>query len=206
MIFVLILILLTAAIVMLERKTAPLAVMQAEYFSKRMANEVISRAVSSYLEENEYTYSDFAAVLYDENGKAVSVEALTYNINKVQSELMERINNAFSRSRYAEAEIPIGSLTGSYLMAGKGTEIRIRVCPVGEAEVELTSTFESSGLNQTCHRISAVVTADLESSLPLYDFSTETSFEFLVAENVIVGDIGENHYIVGSQTKSYKNE
>ena len=37
---------------------------------------------SDYLTENEYTYSDFAAVLYSE-GKAVSVETIPYNINNM---------------------------------------------------------------------------------------------------------------------------
>ncbi|MBQ8297042.1 MAG: sporulation protein YunB [Ruminococcus sp.] len=184
--------LLTAALIQADRAVRPVAQQQAEHYSKLTANQIISEAVSEYLEDNRYTYSDFAAVLYDESGKAVSIEAVTYNINKVQSELNLLINSEFMRSSEASAEIPLGSLTESYLLAGKGPHIRLRICPAREASVELTSSFVSAGMNQTCHRISAVITADIESSLPLYSFSTEASFEFLIAENVIVGDVPES--------------
>lgn len=190
--FAAVIVLLAAAIIKTENAVRPVAAKQAEHYSKLAAERIISGAVSDYLDENRYTYDDFAAVLYDENGNAASIEAVTYNINKVQSELSLAINSEFMHSADASAEIPIGSLTKSYLLAGTGPRIRLRICPAGEAQVKLTSSFSSAGINQTCHRISAVVTADINSSLPLYSFSTEVSFEFLLAENVIVGDVPEN--------------
>lgn len=181
------------AIVLIETEKAvkPVAAQQAEHYSKLTANKIITGAVSDYLDENRYTYNDFAAVLYDEAGRVVSIEAVTYNVNRVQSELSQLINSEFMRSGDTSAEIPLGSLTDSYLLAGKGPHIRLRICPAREASVQLTSSFTSAGVNQTCHRISAVVTADINSSIPLYSFSTEASFEFLLAENIIVGEVPE---------------
>ncbi|MCC8136111.1 MAG: sporulation protein YunB [Ruminococcus sp.] len=190
-IFVIITALFTAVLIKTEKNVRPIAAQQAEYYSKLTANKIISSAVSDYLDENRYTYSDFAAVLYDENGNAAAIEAVTYNINRVQSELSLIINSEFMESGDTSAEIPIGSLTNSYLLAGIGPHLRLRICPAREAQVELTSTFSSAGVNQTCHRISATVTAYINSSLPLYSFSTEVSFEFLIAENIIVGEVPE---------------
>jgi len=163
--------------------------MRAEHFAEASANEMIGRAVAEYLSENRYTYGDFAAVLYDENGSAVSVESVPCNINKVQSELTMRINEALSSSNDKTERIPLGSLTGSYILVGKGPDLKLKVCPAGSADVKLTSSFDSAGVNQTRHRISAVVTADLRSSVPLYSFSTTVTFEFLLAENIIVGGV-----------------
>lgn len=196
-----ILILLTIALIKTDKAVRPVAEQQAEHFSKQTANEIISEAVSGYLTENRYTYSDFAAVLYDESGNAVSIEAVTYNINKVQSELTSCINSDLTEAGNTSAEIPLGSLTDSYLLAGKGPHIRIRVCPARAATVKLTSSFTGAGVNQTCHRISAVVTADISSSIPLYSFETQTSFEFLLAENVIVGEVPESSINVWSAEK-----
>lgn len=186
-----IIILLMAAVISAENAVKDVAVMQAEYYSRLKANEIVSSAVSDYLDENRYTYSDFAAVIYGEDGGVASIEAVTYNINKVQTELILRINGEFEESCDTSAEIPLGSLTDSYLLAGKGPRIRLRICPVRDASVVLTSTFTSAGMNQTCHRISAVVTADINSSIPLYSFGTQVSFEFLIAENIIVGEVPE---------------
>jgi sporulation protein YunB len=188
-IFAFIIVLLVIATVKAEYAVKPAAVLQAEHYAKLTANNLISSAVSDYLDENRYTYSDFATVLYDESGKAVSIEAVTYNINRVQSELSMKINSEFKNHADTTAEIPLGSLTESYLLAGKGPKLRVKICPAGEAEVELTSSFSSAGVNQTCHRISAVVTAEINSAIPLYSFSTQASFEFLIAENIIVGDV-----------------
>lgn len=172
-----------------EKALRPAAVMQAETYARRSANEKISSVISDYLEESRYTYSDFAAVLYDENSMVVSVEAIPYNINKVQSELTLRINRSLMDSIDGTVEIPIGTLTGRYLFAGKGPRLKVRVCPAGEADVELKSEFLSAGINQTTHRISAVITADISSSMPLYSFETRVSFEYLLAESVIVGNV-----------------
>ena len=104
----------------IEKNIAPSAVRQGEYYSKLTANKIINKAVSDYLTENQYQYNDFSAVLYDENGKAVSIESLTGNINKVQSDLVLRISEELSGNKNIKVKIPVGSLTDSYLLAGKG--------------------------------------------------------------------------------------
>ena len=57
----------------IEKNIAPSAVRQGEYYSRLTANKIINKAVSDYLTANQYQYNDFSAVLYDENGKAVSI-------------------------------------------------------------------------------------------------------------------------------------
>lgn len=189
-----IVILIIASLIRIDNAVKPVAAIQAEQYSKITANEIISEAVSEYLSENRYTYNDFAAVLYNEEGRAVAVESVAYNINKVQSELTALINSEFEKSGDSTAEIPLGSLTESHILAGKGPHIELRICPAREASVTLTSTFDSAGINQTCHRLSINVNADIKSSIPLYTFETNTSFEFLLAENIIVGDVPENSF------------
>lgn len=187
--FITVIILLITAIAKAEKSIRPVAVNQAIYYSRTGVNKTISGIISEYLDKNRYTYSDFAVVLYDSENKVASIETLSYNINKVQSELSFEINEEFSETSRGTIEIPLGTLMNSYLLAGKGPEIKLRVCPARDAEVKLTSTFENAGINQTKHRISAVITTEINSSIPLYSFKTETSYEFLIAENIIVGEI-----------------
>ena len=198
-VFAVILVLLAAALRRTDKALRPVAAMQAEHFASASANELIGKTVSDYLEDNRFTYNDFAAVLYDEGGRVVSVESLSYNINKVQSELTVKVNEALSSSDSRTERIPVGSLTGSYMLVGKGPHIKLKVCPSGSAKVELKSDLINAGINQTCHRISAVITAELRSSVPLYTFDTEVKFEFLLAENVLVGSVPEiSRYAFGT--------
>ena len=184
-----VLFLLTALAVKADKAVRPVAQMQAQHFAEAYTNTIIEAAAADYLRENELQYSDFAAVLYDDGGKAVSVETLPYTINKVQSELGLAINRKLAEAGRKSDKIPIGSLTGSYLLAGKGPSLKIRICPAGKASVTITSDMESAGINQTRHRISAAITAEISSSLPLYSFESEVKYEFLLAETVIIGDV-----------------
>lgn len=173
-----------------DKAVRPVAALQAEHFSVATTDRAIEKSASEYLSQNSCRYSDFASIKYDSSGRVTAIEAIPDNINRVQSELSLMINNRLEKSG-DYAKIPVGSLTGSYMLAGKGFDIRLRICPARKASVSLKSDFTSAGNNQTCHRISAVVTAEIKSSLPLYDFETGTEAEFLLAENVIVGDVPE---------------
>lgn len=173
----------------IEKSIRPYAVMQAEHFAQKTANEVIEHSVAEYLDKNKFTYSDFAAVLYDENKRIASVETMPYTINKVQSELTLLINTQLGLSGKRSAKISLGSLTGSYLLTGKGPKLKVRVAPIGVADVELKSEFSVAGLNQTRHRISAVIHVKMTSSVPLYSFETASDFEFILAENILVGAV-----------------
>lgn len=185
---IIVLIILIVFAVWTDKAVRPVASLQAEHFSLAITEKAIEESASGYLRENSCTYGDFADVKYDSSGRVTAIEAVPENINKVQSELALMINERLEQSG-EYAEIPVGSLTGSYMLAGKGFNIRLRICPARKATVSLRSDFTSAGNNQTCHRISAVVTAEIKSSLPLYDFDTETEAEFLLAENIIVGNV-----------------
>ena len=189
-----ILLILTVTVVLLslfrtERALRPYAQIQAEHFAEKTANEIIEKTVCGYLEKNKYKYNDFACVLYDSSSKASSIETLPYTINKVQSELTLLINRELEQSGKKYTDIPLGTLTDSFLLTGKGPKVRIRVAPIGVASVELRSRLEDSGINQTVHKISAVIRAKMSSSTPLYSFEVVSEFEFILAENVIVGSV-----------------
>lgn len=184
-----IIILLFDSFIKLDRAVRPSAQMQAEKLSKHTAYEIITEAVSCYIAENEYTYSNFSTVVYDEYGNVSSIEALSGNINRIQSELTSDINEKLYTSGKTQAEIPLGNISGSYLLADKGPVIRVGICPVGTAEVKLVSTFDTAGINQTRHRIYAEISADMSSSFPLYSFDTNAQFQYLIAETVIMGDV-----------------
>ena len=173
----------------IEKRISPVAELQSEHIARKTAADIIEKTVSDYLENNRFTYSDFAAVLYDDKKKVTAIETIPYNINKVQSELGELLNRNLEKSSQKSTKIPIGSLANSHILSGKGPKIRIRVSPVGSAQIKLRNDFQSAGVNQTCHRITAIIKVKMTSSVPLYSFETCVEFEFIIAENVIVGDV-----------------
>lgn len=189
LIFVSVIILLIFSFIKLDKAVRPSAQMQAEQLSEHTAYQIITDTVSRYIAESDCSYKSFSAVVYDESGNVASVEALTDNINRVQSELALHINSGLHSSGKTQAEIPLGNISGSYLLADKGPVIKVGISPVGTAEVKLRSDFDSAGINQTRHRIYAEISANMVSSFPLYSFDTAVEFDFLLAETVIIGDV-----------------
>lgn len=167
----------------------PVVKKQAEHFAEKEAAELIESCVSEYLSENKYCYSDYTSVIYNDKKQVTSIETISYTINKTQSELAFAINQKLKKVSGKSAEIPLGSLTKTFILNGKGPKIHIKIAPVGCAEVKLKSELMSAGINQTKHRITAVITINMTSSTPLLSFCINSEFEFLIAESVIIGEV-----------------
>ena len=195
------------AIIILLIKTnsliKPVIKQQAAHFAEKEASEIIESCVSAYLDQNKNTYSDYAAVLYNDKKQPVSIETISYTINKTQSELTLLINKKLKSVNEKKAEVPIGTLTQSYILNGKGPKLHIKISAVGSAEVKLKSEFESAGINQTKHRILALIKVKMTSSTPLNSFETNSEFEFLIAENIIIGETPQFNTLLvnGSEIK-----
>ncbi|WP_294752794.1 sporulation protein YunB [uncultured Ruminococcus sp.] len=175
--------------VKLNASLKPVIKVQAEHFAEKEASELIDSCVSEYLDRNKYCYSDYAAVLYNDKKQITSIETISYAVNKTQSELTLAINQKLKKISGKNAEIPLGSLTKTFLLNGKGPKIHIKIAPVGCADVKLKSELLSAGINQTKHRITAVIKIKISSSTPLISFGTTSEFEFLIAESVIIGEV-----------------
>lgn len=167
----------------------PIVRTQAEHFAEKEASELIESCVSEYLDKNKYRYSDFAAVIYNDQKQITSIETISYAVNKTQSELILEINKKIKTISWKKASIPLGSLTKTFLLNGKGPKIHIKISPVGCASVRLKSELVSAGVNQTKHRITAIIAIKMSSSTPMLSFCTISEFELLIAENVIVGEV-----------------
>ena len=89
--------------------------------------------------------------------------------------------------------IPIGTLTGSSLLAGRGPTVKVKMQSVGSTTASFRNTFSSAGINQTRHQILLDVTVSVSILLPGFRTSTKVSNEISVAETVIVGSVPENY-------------
>lgn len=172
------------------------AVMQANNYSRVIAEEIISECVTEYISENSSTYNEYIKIESNKNGDISSIEAKTDEINRMQAEIAGKINSKMKNNSDYRIKIPIGSLTDSYIWSGKGIKIPLRVNFTGQSDIKLKSEFVSAGINQTCHRIWAEIKVKMDSAIPLYRFSTENEFEYLISETIIVGETPDTSLIM----------
>jgi sporulation protein YunB len=104
-----------------------------------------------------------------------------------------RILGKLSEISTRELAIPIGTLTGSPLLAGRGPMIYVRAQSIGSATARFENQFAAAGINQTKHQISLVVDVSMSILLPGISTSAKVSNTFSVAETVIVGLVPESY-------------
>ena len=64
----------------------------------------------------------------------------------------------------------------------------------GSVDVELKSTFESTGVNQTIHRVNMIVDAEVVFISQSYMENLKIRNEFAISETVFVGNTPDYHY------------
>lgn len=161
------------------------------YYCHAKANEAISSSVKAVMEETGAEYTDLSVIVYDEDGKISSSQLCTKNLNILQSMIITEINSSFERLSESEINIPIGTLSGLYLLNGRGPDITVKLMPIGSADTELKSEFISAGINQTCHKISLDIKAKLKAVFPSGSEEITVNLNCILAENIIAGDIPE---------------
>ena len=68
----------------------------------------------------------------------------------------------------------------------------MKVVPVGGVQTEFHTEFETSGINQTRHKVYMTVTAWIRVVIPTQAREIEVSNNLLLAESIIVGSVPES--------------
>ncbi|MGN0622552.1 MAG: sporulation protein YunB, partial [Oscillospiraceae bacterium] len=158
------------------------------YKGRETATEVITQAVDRQLENTDDDYID---ILRDPDGNITSVQINTQAVNQLQNNIKTSINDALSEIDDKELSVPLGTLSGITFFSGRGSDVTLKLHQVGAVDTEIISEFTSAGVNQTKHRISVVVTAEISAILPLHSTDITVCNEYLICETVIVGKVPE---------------
>ncbi len=189
--FLLIISLLAASVVMLEVKIRPVLATIAESRAKNIATEVVNDSVRQVLNDENISYDSLVSFTYSQNGNVNAVVVDSVKLNTVCAEIRSRITDCFSDLSERTISIPLGSLTGIDLLAGKGPSVEIGITLSGSAQTEVVNDFETAGINQTRHQIILNVTTKIYIIMQSGNITTETQNSIIAAETVIVGEVPE---------------
>ena len=156
-------------------------------------NRIVTQAVNETIDSGEIRYDDLISFEKDNDGKITAVKSNMPEFNRLQSKILNVILERISEVSTRELSIPIGSLTGTALLAGRGPRITVRMQSVGSSTANLRNEFTSSGINQTRHQIIMDVDVRVSVLLPGCVTSVPVSQSFSVAETVLVGAVPENY-------------
>lgn len=156
-------------------------------------NRIVTQAVNETIDSGEIRYDDLISFEKDNDGKITAVKSNMPEFNRLQSKILNVILERISEVSTRDLSIPLGSLTGANLLAGRGPLVSVRMQSVGSSTAHLENRFVSAGINQTKHQIFLDVDVSVAILLPGFSTATQVSNAFTVAETVIVGTVPETY-------------
>ena len=161
-----------------------------------MANTVtriVNAAVNETVYESEVGYDELISLEKDNDGRIVALKSNMAAFNRLQSAVLNNVLERMADVDTRELSIPLGTLTGSPLLAGRGPLLRVRMQSVGAPSARFENAFSAAGINQTKHQIKLIVDVSVAILLPGFSTGTRVSSDFNVAETVIVGSVPESY-------------
>ena len=169
-------------------------------------NRIIFEAVNEAIQEGEISYEELISMEKDLDGEITAVHSNMAAFNRLQAQILDLILARIDQVSARELSIPVGTLTGSALLAGRGPRISVRMESVGSSSAKFENRFESAGINQTNHQIILDVDVSIAILLPGFTTATMVSTAVTVAETVIVGAVPETYTYFSTAPETYEED
>lgn len=175
---------LTHASLYLRKVSSEIAMSDAQDVVTLAVNEAISQVIT----EGGYGYEDFVTLEKDTEGNITAVSTNMARVNVLATALLSRVAGAADSGRL-DIRIPLGNLSGSSLLLGKGPDVPVEIIMLTSSTVDYYDEFESAGINQTKHRLLLKVDVDVDILIPWATLSTRVETDVIIAETLIVGKV-----------------
>jgi len=176
---------------------SPTIVAFSEAKIKSLTTSAVNNAIFDVMLE-PITYGDLINVVKNNQGDITLLEANSSIINKLARDMAQSTETYIEKMGEQDVKIPIGTLSGSPLLAGKGFLVTIKVLPLGSVKCQFVSEFESAGINQTRHKIYLDVVASISIVLPTSNTTVKINTPVLVSESILIGKVPDTYLAAGS--------
>jgi len=183
----------------------PAGLQAAQIIAKTRMNEAVNNAALGIVERYGLVSDDFYTISYGGNGKLNTLSVNTMLINTLCNEIALDTSRELMNLKQEEIRIPYGVLTGARIFANIGPEYSINIMPMGEAEVDYSSSFESVGINQVNFQIWLIVNSKISIINPLQSDEICIERKIPLVNTVINSEVPEVYLNSQDGTKSITN-
>ena len=169
-------------------------------------NRIVIEAVDEAIQDGSISYEQLISFEKNNDGGITAVHSNMAACNRLQAEILDIILERISQVSARELSIPIGTLTGVSLLAGRGPRLTVRMESMGSSSARFQNEFYSAGINQTNHRIILYIDVSISILLPGFTTATKVSNAVTVAETVIVGNVPETYTYFGTDPSTYHED
>ncbi len=156
-------------------------------------NRLVNEAVYDAIDSGDIQYDELITLQKDASGNIAALQSNMAAFNRLQADISGDVLDRLGQVSDTELAIPLGTLTGSALLAGRGPKFRVRMQSIGSCTAHFENAFDHAGINQTTHSILLYVDVSVTILLPGFSTFTKVSNAFSVAETVIVGAVPDTY-------------
>ncbi|MDD4688565.1 MAG: sporulation protein YunB [Eubacteriales bacterium] len=182
-------ILLILYIYILNNNVYPVLLEVAESKTEYIGETVVNGEVLDYITSNKVSYDKLYNINTSKEGKITSIEANTYEITKIKTELVIRIQEAINSSDDMFITIPLLSATGNVFLSDIGPKVRVNLILSGDNKTEIKTEFKSVGYNQTKHDIYVEFSYRILAVIPGKRAETYGKCKIPIVSTIIVGEV-----------------
>ena len=195
-----VLLILTIIFIFADSRIRPQVVTLARYKVQSLVSQAANQAIIEQMELSPLSYGDLITVQRNEAGEITLLSYNALEVNRLKSQITSTVISKVQMMEKADIYIPLGSLTNLDILNNKGPLLHFVVTPTAYVETDIESEFETTGINQVCHRIFIILKMSASALVPNYSTDVNFSTRVCVAQTIIVGKVPENiadnlHYL-----------
>lgn len=178
--------------IIIDHNTAPVIITMAEARVRSMAVQAMNDSVRSVM-SNPLKYTDLIRIVQNEEGRVILIQADTMKMNDIAMTTAMTTQGSLVKIGDTGIGIPLGTVLGGQLLAGRGPNIYARIIPVGSVTTDFESEFQNQGINQTRHKIYLNVHTTVRIVIPTQSKQIDVDTKVLVTECIIVGEVPDSY-------------
>ena len=156
-------------------------------------NRIVIQSVDEAVRGGAVRYDQLISFEKDNDGRIAAIHSNMAACSRLQSEILSIILARLDEVPPRDLSIPLGTLLGSALLAGRGPRVSVRMESAGSSSARFGNTFTSAGINQTRHELVLYIDVNVAILLPGFTTATRVSNAVTVAETIIVGAVPETY-------------
>jgi sporulation protein YunB len=176
-----------------DRNMAPVIISMAEARVRAMAVKAMNDAMRSIMTDPT-KYTNLISYRQDDQGNIIMMQADTLRLNDIAVSTALTTQDNIAQIGAQGIGIPLGSVLGGQLLAGRGPNIYARIIPVGSVTTDYDSEYEDKGINQTRLKIFLNLHTTVRIVIPTQSRDVSVDNKVLVTECIIVGKV-PNSYV-----------
>lgn len=167
-------------------------------------SDLINDAIDQQIETGNIQYDRIVYFEKDLDGRITALKMNMSEVNRLKTDILNRINDEILAIDSTELGVPVGSLIFPELFSGRGPAIPVQVLAIRNSDASFSSHFTQAGINQTLQQLTMDVVVDISVLVLGKTHSLQVKSQVVVAETIIVGQVPNTYLQTGDTYGSGK--